>query len=147
MAVGLMDVIVFPNLKKSYRVLLDKKGKLIAVESSESAHLTKIVSKKIIAGAKTQLKLLDGGCVLVDKDAYKTGDSVVVQDKKVKSHFSIAAGAPILLTGGKHTGDFGTVEDIVGNKILYKNDANEIIETSKEFAFVTGDKKPLITIK
>ena len=50
------------------------------------------------------------------------------------------------MTGGKHIGETGHVEDISGNKIIYKNPNGELVETSKKYAFVIGDSKPLITI-
>ena len=50
------------------------------------------------------------------------------------------------MTGGKHIGETGNVEDIIGDKITYKNQKGNLIETSKKYAFVVGDDEPSITL-
>ena len=67
-------------------------------------------------------------------------------DKKITKHLKLDKKSAIFLTGGKHTGEIGNVENIVENKIIYKNPEGELIETSKKYAFVVGDNKPSITI-
>ena len=52
----------------------------------------------------------------------------------------------IFLTGGKHIGELGNVENIVKDKIIYKDQKGSLIETSKKYAFVLGEIEPLITI-
>ncbi|MCJ2514045.1 MAG: 30S ribosomal protein S4e, partial [Candidatus Thermoplasmatota archaeon] len=74
---GLMDVISIPKLKKDYRILFDKNGKLTLMPiSSKDAEwkLRRIENKTVIKGNKTQLNFHDGGNLLIKKDEYKTGD-------------------------------------------------------------------------
>ena len=68
---GFMDVISIPKLKKNYRVLFDRKGKLtlvpISVKDAEWK-LYRIENKTIIKGNKIQLNFHDGRNKLVKKD-------------------------------------------------------------------------------
>jgi small subunit ribosomal protein S4e len=146
--VGFMDVVTITDIDKHYRIVINKQGKLISKEVSkdETAVIFKIKDKTLIKGGKIQLNLMNGSNLLVDKDDYKTGDSITFKEKKVQQHFKLTKGAFIYLMGGKHKGDQGIVEDIKDEKIIFKNKDNETIETLKRYAFVIGDKKPSITI-
>ena len=88
-AVGFMDVIDLPKLKESYRVLFDTKGRLTLKKITKDTDLKicKIKNKTKVKGI-TQLNLFDGKNLLVDKDIYKTGDSIVwdLKTQKIKSH-------------------------------------------------------------
>ncbi|MCB9362447.1 30S ribosomal protein S4e [Candidatus Woesearchaeota archaeon] len=147
MPVGLLDIIELPSSKECFRLVLNRKGKLAALSTKEKDVVSKIVNKTLIRGGKIQLQLNDGCNVLLDKDQYKTGDSIVVDKKKIKEHFALAPKAYIFLTGGKHIGDAGVVEEILGSKILYKNKDKEVIETEKSYAFVIGNEKPSISVQ
>ena len=89
---------------------------------------------------KVQLNLYDGKNVTVDKDDYKVGDSVIfsLNDKKISKHLKLHKKAAVFLTGGRHIGQTGHVEDIVKDKIIYKDAKGELAETSKQYAFVIG---------
>ena len=50
------------------------------------------------------------------------------------------------MIGGKHIGQTGKVQDIIGNRILYKTEKGDVIETLKEYAFPIGKDKPLIKL-
>jgi len=148
--VGLFDVITFPDTKESYRVILDSQGKLDVISTKEpTTKLVKISGKKSLKG-KMQLNLADGKNLLIDKGDYSVGDSVLLSfDKKleIKDHIKLDKGSLIFLTGGKHIGQTGTVEDIDGRRIIYKTDKGDVVETLKRYAFPIGKDKPLITIK
>ena len=54
-AVGLMDVLELPAMKKKYKVKLDKKGMLFFEEAEKADNrLCRVEGKKIIKGKKTQ---------------------------------------------------------------------------------------------
>ncbi len=149
--VGLMDIISFPSIKKSYRIVLNKKGKLNLIEIDEKESKSKIekIVGKTAKGKQFQLNLFDGRNVLVDKNDYKVNDTIIIElpKQKIIQHFKFEKKASILLTGGRHIGTVGVVESIEGDKLVFKNDKNEIFETVKEHAYVIGKEKPFVKIK
>ena len=149
--VGLFDTIGLSDDGGNFRVSINKKGKLSLLKISReeaSAKPCKIVGKTMING-KVQLNLYDGKNILSDDKSYKVGDSILISlpGQKISKHFKLGKKAFIFLSGGKHIGETGIVEDISGNKIIYKDSGGSLIETSKKYAFVIGDSKPSITIE
>ena len=148
--VGIFDTLQFSSTGKNFRVLLNNKGKLGLVDiGKEEAAMKpcKIIGKSMVRG-KMQLNLYDGKNILSDDKIYKVGDTVILTlpQHRISKHIQLEKKAFIFLTGGKHIGETGTVEDISGGKIIYKDSNNNLIETSKKYAFVIGDSKPLITL-
>jgi len=147
--VGLFDVISISDLKKHYRMIIDQKGrcgvKEIAAKEKDIKPV-KILGKSLVK-KKFQLHFSDGGNLLTDKNEYKVGDTIIlnVENKSIKEHLSLKKGNSILLTGGKHRGSVGTVENIIGSKIVYKAE-KKVFETLKKFAFVIGKDKPYIAL-
>ena len=150
--VGLFDTIRIEKSKKYFRLLLNKKGKLdlIEIEEEESKFKPcKIIGKQILKKGTTQINLYDGKNQILDKDDYNVGDTVIVNlpDSKIKKHLKLEKGAVVFFTGGKHIGYTGEVEDIRKDKIIYKSDDGDSVETLKKHAFVIGTGKSEITIK
>ncbi len=148
--VGIFDTVQFANINEYFRIVLDKQGKLKSVKiKREEASIKpcKIIGKTM-ANGKLQLNLYDGNNIFVDKNSYKVSDTVILSlpDKNIVRHLKLGKKSTIFLTGGKHIGEVGNIEDIVGNKIIYKDNKGDLIETSKKYAFVVGEGKPLITI-
>ena len=149
--IGLLDVLSLNDTNEHFRVILDKRGKIDLIkigQEEKGLKLCKIVGKKTIKG-KIQLNLYDGKNILVQENDYKIGDVILMtlgKKNEIKEKISFGKGVLIYLTGGKHIGHVGKVQDIIGNRILYKNEAGETIETLKEYAFSIGKDKPLITI-
>ena len=52
----------------------------------------------------------------------------------------------VFLTGGKHIGETGKVQDIASSRIIYKTEKGDVVETLKKYAFPVGKDKPLIKI-
>ncbi len=147
--IGLMDTLSIPKIEKYFRVLLNKKNKLILfpIKSAESAiKPCKIIGKKSLK-KKIQLNLYDGKNILVEKTDYKVGDTLLIElpSQKIKDHMPLKKGANVYLTGGKHTGEVGIIDDISVDKIRYKQDKS-VFETSKDYAFVIGKEKPMISL-
>lgn len=144
--VGLMDIIDLVNLKEAYRVMLAPKGKFRLIKlKKDDANLKfcKIINKTTIKKGKTQLNLFDGQNIIVEKDSYKVGDTVVLDlsEKKIKKHLKLEKGAMVLLTAGKHIGEVGVIESISqydgmrkSSVILKSKDAS--FETLKEYCYV-----------
>lgn len=149
-AVGLFDTIEFKDINEHFRVILNRKGQLDLIKiNKEEATIKpcKIIGKTMVRG-KLQLNLSDGKNIVVDKNNYKVGDSIflTLPEQKISKHLKLDKKSAIFLTGGKHIGEIGNVEDIVENKVIYKDQEGNLIETSKEYAFVIGDDKPLIKL-
>jgi len=146
--VGIFDVIEIKETKEFFRVIFDgKKIGLLRIDKKE-ANLKpcKIVGKKKI-GKKVQLNLYDGKNILVDKDTYKVGDTIVIEfPKSVKGHLKLEKGNLIYLIGGKHIGLSGSIESISRDKIKCKS-GEGVFETLKRYAFVVGTDKPVVSIK
>ena len=139
--VGFMDIIEIPKTGESYRVLLDRKGRLqLNLIDDNSAKLSKIVNKSTIKGGKTQLNLHDGKNVIIDEDAYSVGDviSLKVPEQEIVEVYPLQEGATVLVTGGKHTGELGTVTEIIENKSSNPNTI--IIENSSKDDFLTLER-------
>lgn len=150
--VGIFDTIEIANTNQYFRVVMDRKGKICLVKIKKEETLSKpckVIGKTIVRG-KLQLNLYDGRNITLHDDSYKVkvNDSVMLSlpEQKISGHLKLDKKAAIFLTGGKHIGDIGNVDDVVGDKIIYKNLNGELIETSKKYAFVVGDNKPLITV-
>ena len=153
--VGFMDVIEIPKTGESYRVLLDRKGRLqLLLIDDNSAKLSKIVNKSTIKGGKTQLNLHDGKNIILDEDEYSVGDVIClkVPEQEIVEVYPLQVGATVLVTGGKHTGELGTVSEIIENKssnpntIIIENSSKDEFLTLKDYAFVLGNEEPTITL-
>ena len=147
--VGLFDTIKLPRIQKNYRIIVNEKNKLCIIEIDEkesNLKLVKIAGKSLVKG-KTQLNCGDSRNILVDKDEYKVGDSLLIDlpGQNIKQHLKMEKGSMIVLTGGKHMGDYGKLEEIEGKMIVYKSQ-NGKFQTLKNYAFVVGKEKPVIKI-
>jgi small subunit ribosomal protein S4e len=122
-AVGLFDVITLSDINKSYQVKLDSKGKL-AVEEVKDANskACRIEGKTVLKKGKMQLNLSGGKNIIVDKDGYKVGDSVIIElpSQKITKHLKLEANANVLLTAGRHLGSQAKVTGIEGNEVQIK---------------------------
>ena len=144
--VGLMDVISIPELKKSFRIMLNENGKLSVVNAHESnLKICRITGKKTIKGKKQALYFHDGKTMIVDGD-YEVSDSVIMEiGKGIKKKLPLKDGASILLVGGKHIGEIGEIVKIVRYKakddgVVVKTNDEEFM-TLKKYAFVVGELK------
>jgi small subunit ribosomal protein S4e len=144
--VGLMDIIEIPELNEHYIILIDEKGKLTLhkISKQDSNHkICKIVGKTHLKKKKIQLNLYDGKNLLIDKDDYKVGDSVIIdlEKNKIIKHLKLEKGAIALLTGGAYLGRFGTIDGIKKQEGLLPasvtlTSGKDKFETRKDFVFV-----------
>lgn len=148
--VGLFDVLTLSEINENFRVVLDKKGKLslLRIENNESKIKPyKIVSKTRIKD-KTQLNLSSGRNMLITEDKYKVGDTIFVGTEKneLMDFVPLQKDMTVYMTGGKHIGQTGKVQDIKDKKIICKTEEGEEVETLKKYAFPIGRDKPLIKL-
>lgn len=152
---GLMDVVSIPTIQKNFRILFDRKGKLVLVPISESDaawKLCRIENKTILRGKKVQLNLHDGRNKLVETDEYKTGDvlKIAFADKKISEAYKFEKGTIALVIGGSHIGEVASIEEL---QIVPSSKPNlAILKSDKEFStianhvFLIGKTKPAITL-
>ncbi|HML26071.1 MAG TPA: 30S ribosomal protein S4e, partial [Methanomethylovorans sp.] len=149
--IGLLDVVSIPKMEQSYRVLLDRKGRL-ELAGTEASKLCKISGKTIIKGGKVQLNLNDGSNLIGSND-FKAKDSVIlsVPDKKIIKHIKYEVGNLALIIGGKHTGKIGTIKGI--NTVRSSNSntvqiaaEDEEFYTIEDYVVVVGTDKPEIKL-
>ncbi|MBI3026806.1 30S ribosomal protein S4e [Candidatus Woesearchaeota archaeon] len=149
--VGIFDIFEFTGTKEFFRVMLNRKGKLnlIKIGKEESALKPCKIINKIMTNGKLQLNLFDGRNVLVDKNSYKVGDTILLSlpEQKISKHLKLDKKSTVFLTGGRHIGEIGTIENVFGDKVIYKDEQGNLIETSKKYAFVVGEDKPSIALR
>ena len=143
--IGLMDIISIPSIKKHFRVIINKKGRIELQEINEGESKEKhykIQNKRKIKKNKIQLNLHDGTNLLVKEEIYEPGDTIILDLEKnqIKNHIKLKKGALVYLTAGKHAGNIAKFEEIrkspnKQNKIIVKLD-NTKIETKKDYVFV-----------
>jgi len=152
---GLMDVISIPKIKKDYRVLFDRRGKLTLVSiDSKNAEwkLCRVENKTILKGKKIQLNLHDGRNKIVQKDEYKTGDVLKLsfKDKKITESYKFDKGTVSMIIGGSHIGEIANiidVENIHSSKPnLTKMKGENEFSTLQDYVFPIGKTKPMITL-
>jgi small subunit ribosomal protein S4e len=148
--VGLMDVISIPSLKESFRVILNKNGKLdiIKIDENESkTKICKIIGKKMIKNM-VQVNLFDGRNIISENKECNVGDSLVIEVPKqnIKSTLKLNRGASVLITKGKNAGRIAVVDDIKGDIMKCRAD-DDVFETLKSYAFVVGNEKPVLKVE
>jgi small subunit ribosomal protein S4e len=152
---GLMDVISIPKMKKDYRVLFNKRGKLTLVpiaSTNASWKLCRIENKTIVKGKQIQLNLHDGRNQIVKKDEYKTGDVLKIsfKDKKIIDAYKFEKGTVSIIIGGSHIGEVANIEDA---EIIPSSKPNVIkmkgktdFSTIQDYVFPIGKAKPVIEL-
>lgn len=154
-AVGLMDVISIPKIKKQYRVLPCKKGLELKETSGKDVgkKICRIKNKTMVRKGKMQLNLHDGRNVLVEKDVYKTGDSVLIEvpAQKIVDHVKLEKGNLGLITKGKNSGRMGKMKKVIlskrgePGKVVFRLE-NKDVEIRKDRVIVVGKEKPMIKL-
>jgi len=150
--VGVMDTISIPKTKENFRVIIDAKGKLALIKIDEKEakrKVCKILNKTKIKGGKTQLNLSGNRNAIIDKDDYKTGDSLLISLPKqdIKEHIKLEKNSVVYLIGGKMVGQIGNIEEIKGSNIMLKSKSKESRSTLKKYAFVIGKEKPMVSVE
>lgn len=114
--VGLMDVLEMPDANKYFRVGVNHKGLSLREigEGDSKKKLCRINGKTTIKKGKTQINLHDGRNIIVDKDVYSVGDTVVISipDQKILKHHVFHKGENAIVIAGKNIGVKGKIVDI-----------------------------------
>ena len=151
--IGIMDTISVPKMNLNYRMLLTDKGKLALVPITEAEakwKLCRIEDKTIVKGGKVQLNLSSGRNMVLDKNMYKTGDTLKIDvvDQKILGTYQMADGASALIIDGPLAGKTDTIAD----HVVVKGPSDNIIrfksgtETVRRNVFIIGSSKPEIKL-
>jgi len=152
---GLMDVVSIPKMQRNYRILYDRKGRLVFVPIDEidaGWKLCRIANKTTVRGRRTQLNFHDGHNKLVEKDEYKTGDvlKILFKDNAIGEVYKFDKGTVSLITGGSHIGEIASIEDIQvvpsSKPNLAKMKGEAEFSTIVDYVFPIGKAKPGITL-
>lgn len=115
--VGLMDVVDFPAVGKSYR-LVPAKGRLQAVEiglKEKEVKICLVKNKFTSKRSKIAYGLHDGRIIFPEAEVdIKPGDSCIIKvpQSEFQSNYRLTKGALALLIKGDRSGEVATVEDI-----------------------------------
>lgn len=148
--VGLFDVLSVPKVKKQFRMLLDKKGRLRLAEitaKEASVKLAKVVGKTAVKGGKIQFNLHDGRNITTDTKA-QVGDTFVLSLPTVKITKVLHAkkGTKVFLIKGKHAGDVGVLKEVTDTEVIYTVEGTDV-NTAKAYLFVVGEKDSEISLE
>jgi small subunit ribosomal protein S4e len=152
---GLMDVLSLPRIKKNYRIVISRKGlKLVEITEDEAKiKICKIVGKTKVKRGLTQLNLHDGRNLLVKKDVYKVGDSLLIElpIQKVISHLPLRKDYLVVALKGKKAGKLSKVKKILPGsfatppKVKCEFEGKEV-EILKEHIMIVGKEKPVVRV-
>jgi small subunit ribosomal protein S4e len=150
--VGLMDIIEIPETKRYFRVLPGTKKPLLKEidEKEATFKLCRIVGKKKVKDGKIQINLHDGSTMLLDKNDYKLGDTLVVEipSRTVKEVIELKKGSTALVSKGRHRGESGKVSEVLESTVGRESltTVNDF-QTLTDYIFVVGKDKPIITLE
>ncbi len=156
--IGLFDTLSLPKLKRYYRVVFGKNGKLKLIEIPEKeTNLIpiKIINKTNLKKNKAQINLSNGWNVL-SKEKFKVGGSILfnTSTKKIEKKLALEKGNTVYITGGRHVGMIARLKEIntVGE---LKKEKTAIVVPSKgesrstnlNYIFIIGEDKPAIKLE
>lgn len=152
---GLMDTISIPKINKHFRILIGRNGlelKEISEEDSKKK-ICKIINKTCVNG-KIQLNLHDGRNILVEKDFFKTGDSILIElpSQKILEHIKLEKDALALITKGSNTGKICKVKSLIKRRSLVESSLvvceieGKDSEIRKDSLIVIGKDKPMVEL-
>ncbi|MAH43240.1 30S ribosomal protein S4e [archaeon] len=152
MPVGLMDVMNIGD--DVYRMVPSSKGlKPIQVNDGKE-RILKIKNKSLIGKEVIQLNMFNGYNMLVKKDEYSTGDSLLVDNKtgSIKKHIKFDKGVLVVVVSGTNIGKIGKVEQIHPSKNMQPStltvsvDGDKIL-VPKRYVLVIGEDKSAVEIE
>ena len=139
--VGLFDIISIPEIKKKYRMILDRKGRLETEEIDEktgSEKYCKVIGKRMIRGKKMELTTDDGRTLPAD-DKVNVGDTLKVQlpEQKVLKTIKMEKGKQAYVISGKHAGKTVKILEVIPGtiqkeKLVSLQDGKNTLETLAE---------------
>ncbi|RMD66562.1 hypothetical protein D6817_03895 [Candidatus Pacearchaeota archaeon] len=104
---------------KKYLLTLSTNGKFKLVPSEGNERVCKVIGKKTLNKARTQINLHDGTNFIAGKEKIEIGDSVYVAipDNKPKKVVKLDKGAKCFVIKGRYIGKEGKVKSREGKKV------------------------------
>jgi len=154
--VGLMDVVSMKELGKHYRVLVDKKGRLIPVEIPPEEASMKIcrINRKCLYKGRLRLTTEDGRTFETDGSSLNVGGSLLVRvpEGAILDKAPLSEGSLAYVFMGKHTGTMGTVRRVSGSSLVRESivtlgleDGSEV-STVRDYVIIVGRDKPWLKL-
>lgn len=157
--VGLMDVIDFPTLGRTYRVIPSPRGLTVyEIQKDETKFkLCRIENKVTVRGGRIQLNLHDGRNILVktgEEDVYNVLDALKIglPEQKILGHVKMDVGTLSMIINGKNAGRIGKIEKIDRKKgpyptmVTIDDGKGNKFQTISKYVFPIGLDKPLISV-
>lgn len=159
MGIGIFDIISIPATDQHYRVLLDKKGRIVTVPIDADAaktRLARVAKKTVVRGGKVQLNLQHGANVLADHGV-RSKDSVVLSLEpenrfEVVDVFPFAVGNMAMVIGGRHAGRIGRITAITPipgatpNTVTLEDTTDGTsFETIDDYCYMVGRETPAVS--
>lgn len=155
--VGLFDVIDVPSMEKTFRIVLDDKGRLLPKEvpsDERSYKLVRVDRKAVVAKGKVQLGTHDGRCIIVeDAGDISPGDviKISVPDQKIVDVYRLQEGNLVYVLSGRHSGTVGRINavrkgDVIREKSVDLFVEDVTIQTAARNVFVVGRESPSVTL-
>jgi small subunit ribosomal protein S4e len=152
-----MDVVQLPAIGHNYRILLDKRGRLVLhdiPQAEASFKLCKVTSKVFVRGKRVQLTFHDGKTLVGDFQEFKPRDVVklALPEPKVIERLPFEENALALVTGGKNVGKVGKIVEIKliqgtqPNIVTLQASDGSTFQAPEHYVFVVGKDKPLISL-
>lgn len=154
--IGLFDVVDVEVSKKRYRIVLTRKGSIIAMEvplKGNPFKLCKVTGKKVLKKGLMQITTNDGTVLRIEKEKLNVGDSIKLglPEKKIEAVYEMKKGNKAYITGGRHTAELATIKEIIQGtvnrpKLVVLEGKEESFKTIAENVYVVGEKKPEIEL-
>ncbi len=150
-SVGVFDVVSVEGMEKDYRLMLDLHGRLEPREiekKKKKSKLCRIENKKVAGKGKIQLVTNDGRSIFVEKNGFKTGDSIEIElpSQKIIKTLKMEKGAKAFIIGGKHAGEESIIQGIKPGsmespKMVKLKAGSKEFQTTAKNVFVIGEEK------
>jgi small subunit ribosomal protein S4e len=153
--IGLMDTVSFgAPLNEHFRLLKDRRGKLVLISIPATEATTKIGRvrfKHTVRGGRVEFTLHDGRNLLAEPNSpWRVGDSLKIQvpEQKVLGHLPLAPGQLAYVSAGSHVGELARVDRVEvrnspqPNRVHFK----EGFSTIKEYVYVVGETTPQVSM-
>lgn len=145
---GLFDSLSLPKAGQNYRIVGSALKEISA--SDVGTKICKIIGKRQISGGKIQVSLHDGRNILLEKNNYAVGDSLLVEvpSQKISGHLKFEPGSLVLIIKGKSAGRLAAVHKIERgiNRKLWLESGKEKFEAPFDGVVVVGREKPAISL-
>jgi small subunit ribosomal protein S4e len=146
-SIGIFDIVSLPTAEKSYRILIDKKGRIFAKEmEKDSGEKICRIEKKIAVKKAIQITTHDGKTFKGVEANVLDSIKIKVPENKILSVLPLQANAKVYITSGSHSGETAEIVEIIPGtarreKIVKLKSGDKEFETTAANICVVGDKK------